>query len=111
MAMNAKAIRKKLEQIGAPVPIHHLVIRVKGDTFQVFSTLPEYADRAVATIRRAGYWAKMSMREEHAAIFLLNFAGTEWQDGMIPENLAALPLRDEPPQQMGLFTDEREHDE
>lgn len=97
-------VRKKLERLGAPVPRFHSVYHLKGDTFAIFAGESDYCHRAAAAIRRAGYWAKVEMIAD-SAMLLMNFSGTEWEDGFIPENLAGLPLRPAEPTQTSMFDD------
>lgn len=101
--MNTTDVRKKLALINAPLPTRSVVMRFRGETFMVIASEPDYADRAAGRVRLHGYWAQLSQRDDLLSMLFVNFAGTEWQDGMIPENLAALPLRDAPPKQTSMF--------
>lgn len=103
--MTPKDARHKLAGLGVEPPAYHSVRKLRGDTFCIFAGDPEYIDRAASALRKAGFWAKVDAITAVASMLQFNVAGTEWQDGMIPENLAALPLRPEPPRQLSLFED------
>lgn len=103
----AKEIRKKLDSLGIPVPRGSGLFYQRGDTFQLVTGSPEWVNNAVKVIRRAGYFVTpLQIESSDISILVLNLHGTEWQDGLIPEELYDLPLREPDGTQLTLFSDD-----
>lgn len=99
-----KEVRKKLETIGVFIPRGMNMFHINGDTFHLIGWQPGWEQPAAAKIRQHGYFARLiQLPDSDVFCMIINLYGTEWQDGLIPENLAGLPLREEADTQPPLF--------
>ncbi len=100
-----KDVRKKLETIGVYIPKGMNMFHVKGDTYHLIGFAPdEWTQATIAAIRRNGYFVnRLQPDSGQVFIMIINLYGTEWQDGLIPENLAGLPLREPDDKQLPLL--------
>lgn len=107
MALPAHKNRKRLARIGVYLKKHDgRIISLTGDSFIIISCDRPFIESTPARIRKAGYFARVLRDNKFMATIAVNLDGTEWRDGLIPENLHGIDLREPDDTQLSLFGEE-----